>query len=49
MVSLGVALDSIGLDKGLIFAILGSIAFGAGIAVYREEAELELERKKQKK
>ena len=49
LVSLGVALDSIGLDKGLIFAILGSIAFGAGIAVYREEAELELERKKQKK
>ena len=46
LVSIGVALDIAYHEaSGTVFIVFGALAFGAGIAVYREEAELELRSK----
>jgi hypothetical protein len=48
LVSIGAVLASLGPVVWLIFTMFGSMAFGAGVAVYREEAEYELEKKREK-
>ena len=48
LVSIGAVLASLGSIVWIIFIMLGSMAFGAGVAVYREDAEYELEKKRKK-
>ena len=48
LVGLGVVLPASGFEEGLVFVAIGSLAFGVGVSVYREEAEYELEKKREK-
>ena len=48
LVGLGVVLPAIEIKEGLAFVALGSLAFGIGLSVYHEEAEYELEKKREK-
>ena len=48
LVSLGVVLPAFGLEGGVVFIGIGSLAFGVGLGIYRDEAQYELEKKRKK-